>query len=162
MARWRPPLSPWTVIATAERVPVWSNQPTRDDNWRFTDAAGHEHFYVDGYPAYPTVWIVDATFWCGDCEEEHEDGHYECSLCGEQVVPGTKPPSPYPTYIAGMTEITVEYDIGSERREYIVTDAAVAESIEANPAAFIATLDARNVAQPGPGLQLLRSSAYAT
>ena len=61
-----------------------------DPDWRYVDEAGHLHAYVDGKT--PTLeWVVDRTWWCEDCGENHEDGHLACKVCREEIEPGRKP-----------------------------------------------------------------------
>jgi hypothetical protein len=74
-------------------IDVTSVLPYADPAWRFTDAAGHEHYRAEN--DYPTLrFVLDSSkrWWCADCHEEHieEHGHYECAQCGETVVPGEK------------------------------------------------------------------------
>lgn len=87
-----------------EQIDVTMGMPYLDETWRFTDAAGHEHYYADR--RYPTLrWIVDSseTYYCEDCREEHTDslGHYECLLCGETIVPGITGPDTHRRYMPG-------------------------------------------------------------
>lgn len=71
------------------------NEP--DPAWRYTDKAGHEHYrYEHGPEPYPTLaWVVDQTYYCPDCRDDHEEGHYECPVCCEHVAPGTRSAQPY-------------------------------------------------------------------
>ena len=99
---------------------VFSYMPEPDPEWRYTDAAGHEH-YREGH-RYPTlVTVHDYTYWCEHCRDEHDVTHLECPLCGEHIVPGTRPASPTGTWIPGQVRITatvtglpVGYDPGDE------------------------------------------------
>ena len=85
---------------------VYSYMPEPDPEWRYTDAAGHEH-YREG-PRYPTLMTAhDYTYWCEDCRDEHDVTHLECSLCGEHIVPGTRPASPTGTWIPGEAQMTL-------------------------------------------------------
>lgn len=73
-----------------EVIDVSSALPGPDPSWRYTDTAGHEHCYDDGYPTLELV-TVSEPYWCPDCHEEHEgDTELRCRLCGEQVTPGTR------------------------------------------------------------------------
>lgn len=72
--------------------------PVEDPDWRFTDAAGHKH---RGASRDTTRWVVDRTYWCEDCQDEHEEGHLECKLCGEQIEPGMIPSSTTPKHLPG-------------------------------------------------------------
>lgn len=61
-----------------------------DRNWTYTDTAGHRHHCDYHAPDhYPTLRVVvDRTYWCEDCHDEHEDSHLECRQCGETIRPG--------------------------------------------------------------------------
>lgn len=60
-----------------------------DPDWRFTDTAGHAHSRESG--KFPSLgWIVDRIYWCETCREDHNEGHYECKWCGEEIEPGTR------------------------------------------------------------------------
>jgi hypothetical protein len=74
-----------------------------DANWRFTDAVGHEHHCeYEAIYHWPTLReVVDNTSWCEDCEDNHEDTHFECRLCGEHITPGMTGPGT--KFIQGMT-----------------------------------------------------------
>jgi hypothetical protein len=81
------------------RLEVWtdmvdvSTMSGPDKGWRFTDAHGHEHRYVEAAWPYPTLTeVIDATYWCADCHDEHEDAHLECRICGEHIRPGLRGP----------------------------------------------------------------------
>jgi hypothetical protein len=87
--------------AETERIDVTSALPYADEKWTYTDRHGHQHRYDHGYPTL--VWIVDETYWCDDCRDEHEEGHYQCPLCGEHIEPGMAGPDLYRRYIPGMT-----------------------------------------------------------
>jgi hypothetical protein len=69
-----------------DRTPLFGWGP--DKKWRYTDKAGHEHRYEDGYP---TLKEVIEFVPCGyeDCNcDGHEISHYECPECGERIRPG--------------------------------------------------------------------------
>ena len=78
----------------------------QDPDWRYTDPAGHEHRYVhlpkQERLEVPTVdWHTTYTYWCEDCQEEHEDGEYRCYRCGAVVVPGMRAVTDR-RYVAGL------------------------------------------------------------
>ncbi|WP_432130682.1 hypothetical protein [Streptomyces tendae] len=77
---------------------VRSDLPEPDPAWRGTDSNGHEHYaaQADGGPVtYPTLLqVAGEPYWCVDCQDEHVDTWFECPLCGEKVMPGTRPASP--------------------------------------------------------------------
>lgn len=64
-----------------------------DPKWRYTDAQGHSHRFVSSgarHPQYtcPTlVEVVDCTYFCPDCHDEHTESHLACAQCGEAVEP---------------------------------------------------------------------------
>lgn len=59
-----------------------------DPEWRHVDPAGHEHRWVDG--ATPSLVVVlDQSWWCRDCHEEHATEHLACRECLAPVDPGT-------------------------------------------------------------------------
>jgi hypothetical protein len=62
--------------------------PERDPQWRHVDAAGHGHFYDDGYPT-----LHEVTETMGDPDDGDEwQAHvrWECPHCGEHIEPGTR------------------------------------------------------------------------
>ena len=105
-----------------------------DENWRFTDAAGHEHYWtgepllmIDGSHYPSLIYVVDE--WCyrdhglyGDASDP--DGHpaaahYECRLCGEHVSPGMTGPGT--TMIPGMrTAYLDDEPVSGERAEEVM------------------------------------------
>lgn len=109
-----------------EQVEVTSNLPQPDKNWRYTDQQGHEHYYsVEGHvhsSRYPTLReVVDRSYWCGDCEDEHEDTHLECKVCGETIVPGMVEPSGFREFAPGRRQAYLNgVPISGERAEEIM------------------------------------------
>jgi hypothetical protein len=68
-----------------------------DPGWKYTDKAGHQHFYVEvetgkNYPSLDQMF-GQVTF-CDDCQEAHCDVWLECRVCGEKIEPGTRPAPP--------------------------------------------------------------------
>lgn len=84
-----------------DSIEVTSALPKPDKNWRYTDHQGHEHYWSDGYPTLAVV--VDRVYWCGDCNDEHEDTHLECPICHEHITPGTVGPSGFREFVPGRT-----------------------------------------------------------
>lgn len=76
--------------------------------WKFTDAAGHGHRCdYDAADHYPTLREVSGrTWWCDDCQDEHEDAHLECRLCGETIRPGMTGPGT--KWLPGRTEYLLD------------------------------------------------------
>jgi hypothetical protein len=91
-----------------ELLEFHSDLPEPDPDWASTDHHGHQHHYdkdalAAGRHYYPTLeWVIDETFWCDDCGDEHTEGHWQCPLCGEAVTPGLRGPSLFPRYQAGQ------------------------------------------------------------
>ncbi len=80
-----------------------------DDDWAFTDAAGHDHYRAGN--DFPTLTeVLEEPWWCDTCGDTHEDftDHYECAQCGEVIVPGTKWVPEELLLIPGLTEYTRE------------------------------------------------------
>jgi hypothetical protein len=110
----------WTLsIETAQiEVPSFSARP--NPKWKYIDAAGHDH-QADSVLksiSYPTLhWVEDEVYWCPDCCDEHTNGHYECPLCKEHIVPGMAA-SVYSDYVPGETTIRL---VGPNRKEMMLT-----------------------------------------
>lgn len=97
------------VTVEQQTEQVFSNLPEPDPRWRYTDSNGHEHYRAER--DWPTLeWVVDHTYWCGDCRDEHDEGHYACRMCGEPVEPGTRPPSPYGVFVTTGMSATATVD----------------------------------------------------
>lgn len=98
-----------------ESIDVTSSLPKPDTRWTFTDANGHRHRYEDG--AYPTlVRVVDETYWCPDCNEDHEVTHLGCRECGERIEPGMVGPSGFRESIPGLRSYYLNDEPISEER----------------------------------------------
>ncbi len=87
--------------AVTDQIDVTSALPQPDKAWAYTDRAGHAHRYAGGYPTL--TWVVDETYWCEDCSDEHTEGHRECPLCGERIEPGLREWDGTKQYIPGRT-----------------------------------------------------------
>jgi hypothetical protein len=90
----------------ADKIDVTSRLPYPDERWTYTDRAGHEHRYDKQAPGdyYPTLsWVIDETYYCPDCHDEHTEGHWECPQCGERITPGSAGPDRFRRYIPGLT-----------------------------------------------------------
>jgi hypothetical protein len=75
-------------------------RPAPDPKWRYTDARGHKHHREAS--EWPTLrWVVDRTYWCETCLDEHGEGHYECRKCGEHIEPGMVMEPPATKFIPG-------------------------------------------------------------
>jgi hypothetical protein len=102
-----------------EMIEVTSNLPRPDRNWTYTDQQGHEHRYDDGWPTLVTV--VDRVYWCEGCNDEHQDTHLACAICGEEISPGMVGPSLHREFIPGRMSATLNGDpISKERYEELV------------------------------------------
>lgn len=76
-----------------------------DPAWTYTDREGHGHRTEDGRPTLR--WIIDETYWCDTCQDEHEVGHWECEQCGEMIKPGTVLRGPEERYLPGRRYTTL-------------------------------------------------------
>jgi hypothetical protein len=106
-----------TLSVSVDVVEVTDMQPRPDKSWRYTDKQGHEHYY-DGYPVpYPTLThVLDETYWCQDCRDDHTDGHLECRICGEHINPGLTGPSAFREYVPGLRHYKLDgVEITEER-----------------------------------------------
>lgn len=102
-----------------EVIEVTSSLPSADEGWRFSDAAGHEHYYRDGYPTL--VAVVDDRYWCDDCGDEHIDSHWECPQCGERITPGLVGPDCFRRFAPGRAKWTLDgQPISEERAQEII------------------------------------------
>jgi hypothetical protein len=85
-------------------IEVSSYSPRPDPDWTDTDSHGHTHTRTSN----TWRWVVTDVYWCSDCRDEHEDGEYRCNACGERVIPGTLPASPFPEFIAGPRHYLID------------------------------------------------------
>lgn len=113
-----------TIDREVIEVTSISSQP--DPKWRFIDAAGHRHRYNTSKNPYPTLRDITETYWCPDCRDEHTDLiRRECIWCKEVIVPGEKPPSPFPEYIPGPTTYRLNGQIISEEEAQAIFNDAI-------------------------------------
>lgn len=90
-----------TLRIEQEVIDVSTSLPEHDPDWQYTDAQGHKHSMVKG--KYPMLrWVVFKTYFCSDCNDEHEKGEYRCKLCNEVITPGSRNPSPHPKLVLGL------------------------------------------------------------
>lgn len=80
-----------------------------DPDWRYVDEQGHGHFTARdpvGFPTLNKVMVPCGTPDHDDCLILH---HYECKLCGQEIVPAKRaclvPP------IIGPTVYTIRFDV---------------------------------------------------
>ena len=109
------------LVVEREMIDVTSNLPRPDPSWTYTDRQGHEHRYVkdQGWPTLVTV--VDRVYWCEDCNDEHEDTHLACAICGEAISPGMVSPPPGREFIPGRMSATLNGEpISKERYEELM------------------------------------------
>lgn len=86
-----------TFEKRVEQVEVTSNLPKRDPNWQGRCSRGH-------VSNWDTVqWWVDHVEYCPQCEEDHEEGHWVCPVCLEEIKPGMFGPSGVREFVPGMT-----------------------------------------------------------
>lgn len=105
----------WKLVVETDQIEVTSNSPRADPDWRYTDEAGHVHFFDDITHGYPTlVSVTEEPYWCADCEDEHEDSHLECPHCMEVIAPGMTGPSIFREFIPGPTHVRIELPDGQQ------------------------------------------------
>ena len=91
----------FTVEIDREVINMEFLYPERDPDWTYTDKAGHHH---DAKLATCEV-VVTRTYWCEDCQDEHEESELRCKECGEVINPGTR--TALPKQIPGLTHGTI-------------------------------------------------------
>jgi hypothetical protein len=105
---------------------IYSDFPEPDPNWRGEDSNGHEHHAASsdrGLVTYPTLkQVAGEPYWCSDCQDEHVDTWLECPICGEQVTPGTRSPSPKPVSLGQRYTWNGE-PISQDRANEIIAEA---------------------------------------
>lgn len=102
-----------------DQIEVTSNLPKPDRSWRYIDAQGHEHYWRDGWPTLVTV--VEDTYWCADCNDEHDDTHFECPQCGEWISPGMVEGGMFREFMPGRTSYYLDgQPITKEQAEEII------------------------------------------
>lgn len=85
----------------------------RDENWRYTDAEGHEHHYVNYSLPTLKAKMVRCDGACGD-PGHREVKHYRCKICREKVKPGTKFVPAGEHSVPGLRSTRLEVDGVSE------------------------------------------------
>ena len=107
-----------SAITHCDAIEVLSWSGHVDTNWVFTDGHGDTHWYSrKGDRRYPTlIWIVD----CEESEDYPEEGHYECAICGERIVPGWITPTGFCEYIPGPLKGEITFSDG--KRTYMNGD----------------------------------------
>jgi hypothetical protein len=84
----------YSIEIERQMVDVTSMDPTRPDpDWEVKDLKGHVHRYGDGFSLPTLEWVVTLTWWCEDCNDEHDEGEWRCVQCGEPIKPGRRPVS---------------------------------------------------------------------
>lgn len=92
----------FSIRSETQMIDVTSNAPRRDPDWTYIDHNKHLHTLAKGL--WPTLtWIIDETYWCTTCGDEHANGHWECRECGERIEPGMIGPSGHVEKIRGLT-----------------------------------------------------------
>lgn len=95
----------------ADQVEITSNTPRKDPTWTYTDKSGHFHFAQQGTRSvtWPTIeWYVDSLYYCNQCEEDHEDGHWVCPLCLETIEPEMISPAGHRQFVPSMTHFYID------------------------------------------------------
>lgn len=82
-------IGPWTVTVTQDKIPIYSDSSTSDEEWTFIDASGHGHFFATtSADQYPTLTWVSVPCQMGHGDDCDGDGHWECRLCHESRIAG--------------------------------------------------------------------------
>jgi hypothetical protein len=90
---------------------MWTDLPTADPKWEFTDSNGHYHAHSieNEHDPYPTLdrrsEHVDCDGSCGGvCEDEgYTVSKYSCRICKEEIEPGLSP-GPHSFTVPGLRE----------------------------------------------------------
>lgn len=127
---------------------VYSDLPAADERWTFVDQEGHGHFWKD--KGYPTLtWVVEpCTMGHDDCDGE---GHYECSICGEEIRPGTRTADPI--WIAGAVSYTLKVMGDGMVRTYALTErevSALTDAVSSSVEGLLADSHLVEVERTGP------------
>lgn len=81
-----------------------------DPAWTYTDRGGHVHRAVKAGSDrvdYPTLDLQSSDpHWCWECQDTHVDHWWECPLCEEKIVPGSR--MGQPRKIPGMTTFMID------------------------------------------------------
>lgn len=115
-----------------------------DLEWRFTDAAGHEHAWTDGRGRPPVgeyrgsiTYKLPSLIQVADPSEFTEEGeeilcwHYACAQCGETIEPGYRADDTQ-QFIAGlMRPHAITFTIPAKHRNEI--DAYIAALFKGEP-----------------------------
>jgi hypothetical protein len=106
-----------------ERVEVTTALPQPDPRWSYTDAHGHDHAYGTQDDPYPTLARrYSETYWCEECDDEHQDTWLECLRCGEMIEPGTVVDTS-PRWVPGPKEYVLDgKPISPEEGERILAE----------------------------------------
>lgn len=126
---------PWTVTAEQEYIDVLDDSPKPDKVWRFIDAAGHGHFWKDGYP---TLELTMVPCYCGDDDDEHTVDEYVCPHCREVIRPGLiHPLRGAMRPMKGRLNVTLTFEDDRSKREYLLSEedgrAVLNDPVEAIP-----------------------------
>lgn len=124
-------IGPWTIDVEQEMIEVRSEALVRDERWTFIDAAGHGHFA--GEDDYPTLRWVALPCTMGHGEDCDGEGHYECPLCSQKIMPGLRPPAALVNLVPGRLYMKLIFDDGRSRREYALPTEADAKAIMNDP-----------------------------
>jgi hypothetical protein len=91
-----------------DMIEVSSFSPRPDPGWVFVDSHGHEHRWINvNGRLQPGAWHWELDpgepeFWTdADGDEHNGEGRNHCDLCGDEITPGMRGPSPYREFIAG-------------------------------------------------------------
>lgn len=79
-----------------------------DKQWSYTDKRGHLHGYAEDGTTPTLKTVPGMPYWCVDCHDEHTDTHTVCTVCMEEIRPGTVISSSQRSMVAGMTEFFID------------------------------------------------------
>lgn len=94
------PALPGNYTTSQDMIDVSSNLPRWDPAWQAFDSAGHFHAHDADADAFPTLTSRTEHFECdGSCGilrggitcEGYDRDVYSCTICGEDIAPGTIP-----------------------------------------------------------------------
>jgi len=107
-----------------------------DPDWRMVDAAGHGHFYDDGYPTLEWEGLPCTMGHGDDCDAE---GFYRCPMCWEEIQPAWKDGGREVVHTRTSGYVTIQ-DYGSRERWALTSSEAIDTLSQAVHAAVRAVL----------------------
>lgn len=96
---------PALIEVSQSYIDVTTALPEIDYEWVYVDKQGHEHRWNENHDKITNSYIEEFTYFCPDCRDEHTLYYRYCSVCREELHPGTKPPSMWAKYVPGIISI---------------------------------------------------------